>query len=236
MGFTGNNIRPKSDQASRSLEARLTADRPDPENRPFVHPDPIGWTLDHRGEILRALYVILLGNPQLRPECRREAQTRFKAWWWLVGSAVEHAAERVGQIVSFKAMFERVEDNDDEAAARGDILQTLYAIKWPPDQAKKEGAEFPEFTCSNLLAHFEESTKNAEQDGQPEDVGTTELRRFCTPKNAKAVSPKSISDALKAIVDSPVSVLAGTASLRRRQDTHSKKQVFWVELKQDGDT
>jgi len=87
----------------------------------------------------------------------------------------------------FKAMFERVEDNDDEAAARGDILQTLYAIKWPPDQAKKEGAEFPEFTCSNLLAHFEESTKNAEQDGQPEDVGTTELRRFCTPKNAKAV-------------------------------------------------
>jgi hypothetical protein len=139
MGFTGNNIRPKSDQASRSLEARLTADRPDPENRPFVHPDPIGWTLDHRGEILRALYVILLGNPQLRPECRREAQTRFKAWWWLVGSAVEHAAERVGQIVSFKAMFERVEDNDDEVAARMDILQTLYAIKWPSDQAKKKG-------------------------------------------------------------------------------------------------
>jgi Bifunctional DNA primase/polymerase, N-terminal len=33
LAFTGNNIGPKSDQASRSLEARLTTDRPDPENR-----------------------------------------------------------------------------------------------------------------------------------------------------------------------------------------------------------
>jgi hypothetical protein len=40
IAFTGNNIRPKSDTASRSLIARLNLDRLDPENRPFVH-DPI---------------------------------------------------------------------------------------------------------------------------------------------------------------------------------------------------
>jgi len=94
QAFTGNNIGPKSDQASRSLEARLSTDRPDPENRHFQHPDPIAWTLDHRGEILRALYTILLGNPQLDPDRRGEPETRFKTWWTLVGSAIEHAAGR----------------------------------------------------------------------------------------------------------------------------------------------
>jgi hypothetical protein len=62
IAFTGNNIRPKSDTASRSLIARLNVDRVDPENRPFAHDDPVTWTLDHRGEILGALYTILLGK------------------------------------------------------------------------------------------------------------------------------------------------------------------------------
>jgi hypothetical protein len=78
--FTGNNIGPKSDQASRSLEVRITTDRPDPENRAFKHPDPIGWTRDHRGQILRSLYTIMLGNPQLKPGERGPDETRFKEW------------------------------------------------------------------------------------------------------------------------------------------------------------
>jgi uncharacterized protein YukE len=59
---------------------------------------------------------------KLDPSCSREAETRFKTWWRLVGSAVEHAAETVGQIISFRDMFKRVEANDDEAAERGEIL------------------------------------------------------------------------------------------------------------------
>ena len=49
-------------------EAYRSASRsiaPDPENREFKHPDPIGWTEDNRAEILAALYTILLGNPVL---------------------------------------------------------------------------------------------------------------------------------------------------------------------------
>jgi hypothetical protein len=42
--FTGNNIAPRGDMASRSLNARLAVSRPDPENREFRHPDPIAWT------------------------------------------------------------------------------------------------------------------------------------------------------------------------------------------------
>src|SRR5208283_292284 len=79
LSFTGNNIQPKGDLASRSLMARIIVDRPDPANREFKHPDPIQWTLDHRGQILTALYTILLGNKRLRqrPEERETAKTRF---------------------------------------------------------------------------------------------------------------------------------------------------------------
>ena len=37
--FTGNNIGPRGDLASRSLHIRLDVDRADPENRKFKHPD-----------------------------------------------------------------------------------------------------------------------------------------------------------------------------------------------------
>ncbi len=36
--FTGNNIGPKGDLSSRSLQVRLEIERADPENRPFKHP------------------------------------------------------------------------------------------------------------------------------------------------------------------------------------------------------
>lgn len=92
--LTGNNIGPRGDLSSRSLYARLSVDRPDPENREFRHPDPIAWTEAHRGEILSSLYTILLGNPRFNPGAAEPPQTRFKAWWSLVGQAVEHGAEQ----------------------------------------------------------------------------------------------------------------------------------------------
>jgi hypothetical protein len=122
IAFTGNNIRPKSDTASRSLIARLNVDRLDPENRPFAHDDPVAWTLDHRGEILGALYTILLGNPRF--DCA--PQTRFKTWWRLVGSAVANAVfEAKGLLLSFKELFERVEADDEDMVSRGDILRSF---------------------------------------------------------------------------------------------------------------
>jgi hypothetical protein len=91
--FTGNNVGPRGDLASRSLIVRLAVDRPDPENREFRHSDPIAWTEAHRGQILAALYTILLGNPLFRSGFV-PPQTRFKTWWALIGRAVEHAAEQ----------------------------------------------------------------------------------------------------------------------------------------------
>jgi hypothetical protein len=91
--FTGNNIAPRGDLTSRSLNTRLAVDRPDPENREFKHPDPIAWTEAHRGKILAALYTILLGNP-LFHSGPVPPQTRFKTWWSLIGRPVEFAAKQ----------------------------------------------------------------------------------------------------------------------------------------------
>jgi hypothetical protein len=91
--FTGNNIQAIGDLASRTLEARFEVNRPDPENRKFKHPDPIGWTEANRGKILQAIYTVMLGNPRLRPGNNQlPAETRFKGWWHLVGSAIENGA------------------------------------------------------------------------------------------------------------------------------------------------
>ena len=90
--FTGNNVAPRGDLASRSLQIRLELDRHDPENMAFKHPDPIGWTDSMRAEILSAFFTILLGNPTLKLPPNAPMNTRFKMSWRLVGSAVEHAA------------------------------------------------------------------------------------------------------------------------------------------------
>jgi hypothetical protein len=54
----------------------------------------VGWTLDNRVRILRALYTLLRWNPQVRASAaeRHPSKTRFKAWWDLVGAPLELAA------------------------------------------------------------------------------------------------------------------------------------------------
>ena len=119
--FTGNNIGPKGDMASRSLTATIVVDRADPENRPFRHTAPIDWTEAHRGQIMAALYTILLGNPFLRTPIAAECKTRFKTWWRLCGSAVENAAKqhtqwRKSEIDDLEKVFPG--DRDDQWRAR----------------------------------------------------------------------------------------------------------------------
>jgi hypothetical protein len=140
MGFTGNNIAPKGDLASRSLNARIDVDRPDPENRQFEHPDPIEWTLDHRGDILNACYTLLLAH--WNEPYAGQPKTRMKPWWQLVGRAVEYAAEglmtleeiqqrkRTATKIDFGEIFASVEDDDEEAVGIVNILEILQE-EWP---------------------------------------------------------------------------------------------------------
>jgi hypothetical protein len=126
--FTGNNIAPKGDLASRSLTSKLEADRPDPANRQFTHPDPVEWTLANRKKILGAMFTILLGNPILKARADAEMETRFKTWYRLVGSAVEYAAAAAAQEeISFKTLFIGQDDADEDAASLSEVLVELAA-------------------------------------------------------------------------------------------------------------
>jgi hypothetical protein len=220
MAFTGNNIGPKGDLASRSLNARIDVDRPDPENRPFRHMDPIAWTLDNRGKILRAAYTILLANPQLNPEHRQQPKTRFKTWWHLVGSAVENAVatlitlqaerpveQRIAKPVDFTALFADVEGDDEETASLIDVLGIIHN-RWP------------EFFQAADVARF----VNEPPMGDEEDAGT--LRAFFDPSGRKLSQMSSIAvgKRLGAVVDTPVCAGNNTMKLTRTAPMNQPQQ------------
>ena len=93
---------------------RLEVNRADPENREFKHPDPLDWTdATPRRDPGGALHHPARKSPD-QEGARRTGQTRFKMWWRLVGSAVEHAAGRSGEELSFKTLFLAREEDDEE--------------------------------------------------------------------------------------------------------------------------
>lgn len=210
LTFTGNNVGPKGDLSSRSLIARIDVDRPDPENRDFQHPDPIGWTLDHRGQILAALYTLLIGNPRQEKE---RLQGRFKAWQRLVGGAVEYAANLVGQPVHFAKMFLAVEADDEESESVVDVLKAMDA-KWPC------GARF-------RSAYVAEYIKT---EGDECDTART-LKAFIDPRGeGKASSAVTVTARLRAIVDAPQPVNGEQWTLRSGRDSANVRE-FWIETR-----
>jgi hypothetical protein len=199
MAFTGNNIGPKGDMASRSLVARLDVDRPDPENRSFKHAEPVAWTLENRGKILCALYVLLTGIPQLRAP--KAAKTRFKVWWHLVGSAVENAAERLvdrdehkpqeehkASKIDFGKILKDVEGEDEETTSLADILDVLYT-NWTNKY----------FEASDVLRTITAPYKGEEDTAR-------KLREYFDPTSGKGettISPIKLGKRLGTMVDAP---------------------------------
>jgi hypothetical protein len=234
--FTGNNIGPHGDLTSRTLQARLEVDRADPENRPFRHPDPVAWTEANRGRILAALYTLLLANPVLRPGYAGEVPTRFKMWWRLVGSAVEHAAachaehtepgayddagpERPAPI-SFKNLFLTQEEDDEEGASLADALAAL-AEQWQ--------------NCANFRAADVVRLVNDQSDYRLEaekQRGET-LREFLFPNLplGHTATAKAASNQLKRHLSEPVMRGARTFTLYGVPDPHDKTLNFSVGVK-----
>jgi hypothetical protein len=204
--FTGNNIGPRGDLASRSLQVRLDVDRADPENRQFKHPDPVAWTEANRAEILRALYTILLGNPQLAEPPDAPSRTRFKMWWRLIGSAVEHAYKQTPppapswyqEPLDFEKLFLTLEDDEEESAALADVL-AIFAKRWP------EGKTFKAADVATLINVW----------GDPDGH---ELREILFPAAKYDPTTKSVGRRLKSHVDEPVRHGERTLALRCRRD------------------
>ncbi len=213
--FTGNNITPRGDLASRSLPLRLAVDRPDPENRRFAHPDPITWTEANRGRILRALYTILLGNPRLRDRNPEQAPTRFKMWWHLVGSAVEYAAAQHVQIaeeevrclaadphatcppapIRFAELFLAGEADEEQSAGLATVLDVLRR-RWPNG-----------FKSADVASYAGEAEEGA--------IAFRAALEQASGKALKLISSSTIAWPLKAMTDAPVVVGDITLVLRR---------------------
>ena len=210
LSFTGNNIGPKGDLASRSLQARLDVERPDPENRQFRHADPVNYTIENRGKILRALYTILLGNKQSRQP--QSPKTRFKAWWHLVGSALEHASqcltdfeaaniatEVTASPIDFSAIFREVEGEDEEAASLGDVLDALHEV-WPMSY-------FTAADVVNMIEHPKDGEKSFADRAKAffrQHAGATEL------------SAIKVSHRLAAMLDTPIEYEGKTLKMVRQ--------------------
>ena len=205
--FTGNNIGPRGDLASRSLHIRLDVDRPDPENREFKHPDPIGWTEDNRAEIMQALYTILLGNPMLKTARDAPSKTRFKMWWRLIGSAVEHAARCAGHELDFQDLFLAQEEDDEEAASLADVLE-VFVKTWPQ-----------QFEAKDVAAMI-----NAVSPSEDEQT----VRDYLLP-GAPAqhmFTTKTVGRLLKKHLDEPVRGGERTLVLRSMENRHTKMHVL----------
>jgi hypothetical protein len=234
--FTGNNIGPHGDLTSRTLQVRLEVDRADPENRPFRHPDPVAWTEAHRGRLLAALYTLLLGNPVLLPGYAGEVPTRFKMWWRLVGSAVEHAAachaehtepgayddagpERPTPI-SFKNLFLTQEEDDEEGASLADALAAL-ASRWP------NCLGFRAADVARLIN--DQSEFRSETEKQRSET----LREFLFPKllPGHTATAKATGNQLKKHLGEPVMRGARTLTLYGSPDPHDKMFTFSVRVK-----
>ncbi len=214
--FTGNNITARGDMASRSLQVRLAVDRPDPENRAFTHADPVAWTINHRGNILRALYTLLLGNPRLRASTPPAAETRFKLWWHLCGSAVEHAArlhaERAAALVidtnpacppvrvSFKTLFLSGEADEEQTSSLATVLDVI-GTRWPYGCKAADVAAYASAPEVDAIAF----------------KGALEL---ASGKLLPILTPTAITWRLKALVDAPVLVGDAVSALRYTPDHH----------------
>jgi len=204
--FTGNNIGAMGDLASRKLEVRIDVARPDPENRTFKHPDPIGWTEANRHKILRALFIILLGNPLLREGANSPANTRFKMWHRLCGSPVEHAAALAGHHLDFRQLFLTQEGDDQESASLADVLAAL--------EGKYPGGK--EFTAKDVAKLINEHS--SEWPGEQDRERGAILRAFLYPNisSTAVVDQKSVGIRLKNHVDNPVQIDGHTLKLERR--------------------
>jgi hypothetical protein len=215
--FTGNNIIARADLASRSLSVRLTLDRPDPENRAYRHPDPLAWTEANRGRILSATYTILRGNPRLRCQNPQEAETRFKCWWHVVGSAVEYAAElhadwcgqrqqRLGPEspahqptkIKFRDRFLIGEAEEEQTCSLATVLDVLRS-RWPTGCKAADVAAYAG-TANEGAIEFKAALEQA------------------TGKQLSVITSTTITWRLKALADVPVLVGGRVLALRYAPD------------------
>jgi hypothetical protein len=208
----------------------LLTDDPNPENRSVAHADPIGWTWDHRAEILRYVYTILIYGCRNRPQ-EQVAKTRFKTWWRLVGWPVELAASLIRVELNFETVFKATEAQDSKAAGivtALHLLKNTFGDKWFRardirtilDQGELARATFQRTGASN-----EAAIRAA--------VAFLEMVEELTGKRNRNPITNVIGKALVGIADRPVNLDDTTRGVLRTR-LHDGNNEFSVEIQKKG--
>ena len=216
--FPGNQITPKGDMSSRSFVIALDADQPNPEDRDFVHPDPLEWTRSNRFKIMGALYTILIAGARNR-QLNEIAKTRFKTWWRLVGWPVEYAAKLMGQELHCDQLFKASEAKDPEVLAIATVLSTFRAI-WGTNR----------FTARDIVqklpGKFDILTSPDDKQGAVLFEALSEL----LGKSLKGPTARSIAKLLqRRLIGHPIWSGNNTIATLRVLQNHEANE-YWVEL------
>jgi hypothetical protein len=245
--FCGNNVGAKGDSASRSLEVKLSVKHAHPENRNFTHADAVAWTEEHRAEILKVIYIIMLGNPALGRPHDAAMPTRFKDWQRLIGSAIEHGAKLcvgagvVGaETVEFSKMFidqeEDAEQLADSPAHALTIAEEIYASLLKDEPHKNPNMAAGVATVINMAG---EGVSNEIRERAETLAHWLYGEKGWQP--GKAISSKSVGRKLIKQVDNIVSVPGTNEAivLRSRKDSSAQGAkggfIYWVERIKDPD-
>ena len=167
---------------------------------------------------------MLLGNPRLCAADPSAAETRFKTWFHLVGSAIEHAARQHAKNdldaveISFREIFLEGEADDEQSDALATVLSTLRK-KWPDGFKSSEVSAFIKAADVSVFAD------EADQD-------ETEFKAALEQTSGKAmrdVSPTALTWRLKALRDAPRDIDGKRLVLRYTADTSRHGGDFRVE-------
>jgi hypothetical protein len=136
-------------------------------------------------------------------------RTRFKMWWRLVGSAVEHAAMLANpdREVDFQKLFLAREDDDEDSTSLAHTL-AITAQQWPTT-----------FDASEVARLINDQT----------DQRGTELREFLYPGARTFLSQRRNRSArLKSHLDKPVKSGNHTLILSKDRDTDAKQWRYFI--------
>jgi hypothetical protein len=158
----------------------------------------------------------MLGNPELNRSPDDGAETRFKMWWHLIGSAVEHAAALCMPDVehNFQKMFLWQEEDDVESSSLADALEAM-AAQWPGSFTAADVA----LVVNNVFG----------------DDFSTLLREVLFSGLSSAptqVSPRSMGRHLKRHIDAPVRSGKRVLALRANLDRHAGSMVYQVTIEE----
>jgi hypothetical protein len=173
----------------------------------------------------------MLGKPTLDLPPDAEMKTRFKMWYRLVGSAVEHATKCMkwtdadcGELpewdqllpdVDFANLFLSQEASDDDETDLGETLNALDAMA-----GIRGGRDFRASDVAKLL----------NDSGGTDNAIVVRNYFFPTLLPDKPVSAKSVSKHLKARRGEPAKYDGRTLVLRTFNDAHEKILKFRVDI------